>query len=62
MTLKPEGIDPVPDETARVAHAAFPHGSTAMLLREELSMLSLSALVCSFASLPRIYQLYRVRT
>lgn len=39
MTLKPEDIEPVPDETARVAHAAFPHGSTAMLLRDELGTL-----------------------
>ena len=39
MTLKPEAIEPVPEEPARVAHAAFPHGSLAILLRDELGAL-----------------------
>jgi transposase len=39
MTLKPDPIEPVPEETARVAHAAFPQGSTAILLRDELGTL-----------------------
>ncbi len=30
MSLKPEPIGPVPQETARVAKAAFPKGSLAM--------------------------------
>jgi transposase len=36
MSLRPCPIGPVPDETARVAHAAFPHGSPWMRLRDVL--------------------------
>jgi len=36
MSLHPEPIGPVPEETARVARAAFPRGSTWLRLREEL--------------------------
>ncbi len=39
MTLKPEGIYPIPDETSQIARAAFPHSSLAMLLRDELGVL-----------------------
>ena len=30
MSLKPEGINPVPEETARIAHAAYPKGNVFM--------------------------------
>src|SRR5215207_4736797 len=36
MSLRSSPIGPVPEETARVAHAAFPHGSAWMRLRDEL--------------------------
>ncbi|HKF36217.1 MAG TPA: transposase, partial [Ktedonobacteraceae bacterium] len=36
MSLRPEGISPVPEETARIAHAAYPKGSVFMHMRDEL--------------------------
>ena len=36
MSLKPEGMSPVPEETARIAHAAYPKGSVFMHMRDEL--------------------------
>jgi hypothetical protein len=36
MCLHPRPVDPVPEETARVAHAAFPKGNTYMRSRDEL--------------------------
>jgi transposase len=36
MSLKPEGINPVPEETARIAHAAYPKGNVFMRMRDEL--------------------------
>jgi transposase len=36
MSLRPEPIGPVPEETARVARAAFPRGSIWLRLRDEL--------------------------
>ena len=36
MSLQPERIGPIPEETARVARAAFPDGTTAMCVRDEL--------------------------
>ena len=36
MSLQPEAIGPIPEETARVARAAFPDGATAMRVRDEL--------------------------
>src|SRR6266852_4642631 len=36
MSLRPDPIGPVPDETARVAQAAFPHGTAWMRLRDVL--------------------------
>ena len=36
MSLQPEAIGPVPEETARVARAAFPEGATAMRVRDAL--------------------------
>jgi transposase len=36
MSLPPDSLDPIPAETARIAHAAFPHGCLAMRLREVL--------------------------
>ena len=36
MSLKPQPIQPVPEETARVAQSAFPKGSPYMRLRDEL--------------------------
>jgi len=36
MSLKPQPIQPVPEETARVAQAAFPKGNPCLTLRDEL--------------------------
>jgi transposase len=36
MSLKPEGFSPVPEETARVARAAYPKGNRFMRMRDEL--------------------------
>jgi transposase len=36
MSMRPQEISPVPEETARVAHAANPHGNTFMRMRDEL--------------------------
>ena len=36
MSLHPEPIGPVPEETARVAHAAFPTGNMYLRLHDEL--------------------------
>src|SRR5688500_10599193 len=36
MSLHPQAIPPVPEETRRVAQAAFPHGNLYMRLRDEL--------------------------
>ena len=36
MCLHPRPVDPVPEETARVARAAFPKGTTYMIMRDEL--------------------------
>jgi len=38
MCLHPEEIPPVPDETVRVAKAAFPKGNLYMRLRDELGV------------------------
>lgn len=39
MSLQPQPIGPVPEETARVARAAFPNGNVYMRLRDELGSL-----------------------
>jgi transposase len=36
MSLRPHAIQPVPEDTARVARAAFPHGSPYLTLRDAL--------------------------
>jgi transposase len=36
MSLRPEGIGPVPEETARVARTAFPKGNVYLQMREVL--------------------------
>lgn len=36
MSLKTNQIQPVPEETARVAHAAFPKGNAYLTLRDQL--------------------------
>jgi len=36
MCLHPRPVDPVPEETVRVAKAAFPKGTTYMTMRDEL--------------------------
>lgn len=38
MCLHPRPVDPVPEETARVARAAFPRGNTYMKMRDELGV------------------------
>ena len=34
MCLHPSPVDPVPEETARVARSAFPKGNTYLRMRE----------------------------
>ena len=36
MSLRPLPLSPVPDQTARVAHAAFPKGNPYLTLRDTL--------------------------
>src|SRR6516165_60844 len=36
MSLHPHGIEPVPEATARVAHAAFPKGHPSLTVRDVL--------------------------
>jgi transposase len=36
MTMFPQAIGPIPEETARIARAANPKGTLAMWLRDEL--------------------------
>lgn len=37
--LRPQPLEPVPDETARVARAAFPHSNIYMCMRDALGTL-----------------------
>ena len=39
MSLQPQPIVPVPEETIRVARAAFPKGNLYMTLRDEIGTL-----------------------
>src|ERR671915_645228 len=36
MSLRPQPLEPVPDDTARVARAAFPKGNPYLTLRDQL--------------------------
>src|SRR5258708_5247174 len=38
MSLRPQALSPVPEETQRVARAAFPKGNALLRLREDLGM------------------------
>ena len=38
MSLKPSVIEPVPEETARIARAAFPKGNLYLSMRDELGI------------------------
>ncbi len=40
MSLKPQGVGPIPEATVRVAHAAFPKGNAIMRLRDALGPIS----------------------
>ncbi|GCE09330.1 hypothetical protein KDAU_66590 [Dictyobacter aurantiacus] len=37
MSMKPRRLDEVPETTSRIAHRAFPKGTLAMVLRDELA-------------------------
>jgi transposase len=39
MSLKPDSIPPIPGDTARIARAAFPHGSVPIFMRDEFGAL-----------------------
>jgi len=39
MSIHPEAIGPIPEETVRVARAAFPRGNTYMIMRDQLGTL-----------------------
>lgn len=36
MSPKPQELGPIPEETARIAHAAYPKGNVWMQMRDEL--------------------------
>jgi transposase len=40
MSLKPQAISPVPEETARIARAAYPKGNVYLHMRDELGTIS----------------------
>jgi transposase len=50
MSLHPEPIGPIPEETVRVAGAAFPHGTRWMRLRDQLGVIYDDALFASLFS------------
>src|SRR5437764_4032371 len=50
MSLQPEKIGPVPEETARVAHAAFPKGNLCLRLRDALGTIYDDALFADLFS------------
>lgn len=39
MSLHPQAFCPVPRETVRVAHAAYPKGNVSMRVRDELEVM-----------------------
>ena len=39
MSLRPQTVPPVPEETARIARAAFPKGNLYMQIRDEIGIL-----------------------
>src|ERR671924_652147 len=39
MSLRPQPLQPVPEDTARVARAAFPKGNPYLTLRDQLGMI-----------------------
>ena len=39
MSVKPDPIPPIPEETVRIAHAAFPQGNVYMTLRDQMGAL-----------------------
>jgi transposase len=39
MSLRPEAVGPVPEETARIAHAVFPQSNSYLRLRDELGVI-----------------------
>ncbi|WP_236031673.1 hypothetical protein [Ktedonospora formicarum] len=49
MSLKPTSILPIPEETARVARAAFPRGNVVMQLRDTLCKDSFEQATCPAA-------------
>ena len=40
MSMHPQAIGPIPEETVRVAHAAFPRGNPYLTMRDQLGPLS----------------------
>jgi hypothetical protein len=46
MSLKPEPIGSIPEETMRVAKAAFPQGNIFMKMRDEIGIHNLRRRVC----------------
>lgn len=39
MSLHPQPVPPVPEDTARVARAAFPHGNRYLIMRDTFGSL-----------------------
>jgi transposase len=39
MSLRPQPLEPVPEDTARVARAAFPKGNPYLTLRDQLGVI-----------------------
>ena len=51
MSMHPSPIEPVPDETARVARAAFRKGNLLMRIRDEIGILYDDRMFASLLSL-----------
>lgn len=43
MSLCPQTVPPEPEETARIAHAAFPKGNLYLQIRDEIGVLLTNA-------------------
>lgn len=53
MSLRPQSVPPVPEETARIARAAFPKSNLYLQLRDEIGVLSDDADARRFVSQSR---------
>ena len=62
MSLRPQTIPPVPDNTATVARAAFPKGTAVLRLRDELGRNPILPIAHADALPVHAYGVVQVRT